>query len=237
MDTLPIIVPDISIWQKTASDPTTLDFSQMYHAGARGVLIRAGYGTVPDVTFVDNWKRALDHYLVVLHYWYMVNDISPQAQLDAYIKVVSKTTLTYRYELDFEEEKAIKSSSQPGEYLEYMVKGIYTACGQYPTIYTGPTYYAKYGRKTEVMKNCPLHIAHWNVTKPMIPAPWTSCVLHQYRVMPQGYDFGVQSKDIDLSVWHSDLKGLHEFAGLPYKRENDMYIEERIEKLLAIHRY
>jgi lysozyme len=63
------------------------------------------------------------------------------------------------------------------EIKKYYSAGIYTSPG-----------YANYTLKNATwMKEFPLWIAHYGVTKPTIPAPWTEAVLWQYTSKGQGY--------------------------------------------------
>ena len=70
--------------------------------------------------------------------------------------------------------------------------------GYFPLIYTSV---GKWGQITGVKSwavNCPLYVAHWYVTNPSIPAPWTTWVLHQWTNKGVGSQWGADSTYIDL---------------------------------------
>jgi GH25 family lysozyme M1 (1,4-beta-N-acetylmuramidase) len=70
-----------------------------------------------------------------------------------------------------------------------------------PIIYTNPATAAQIGPhlfvpEQELLASCPLWVAHWGVTAPTVPVPWTSWTFHQFTAT--GSTAGV-SGNVDLN--------------------------------------
>jgi hypothetical protein len=232
-----IIVPDIASHQKDPRDIMHLDFSKMYHAGARGLLFRASCNMTPDLQLQLDYEHALKHELAVLHYHYLYWYNTPAEQMKTYLNYVKPLGLTSAYELDYEEKTGKYPRTKPAQWLTECVKIIFGETGKYPAIYTSPGYWQSYASKDPIILNCELHLAHWNTVKPIIPAPWTKYMMLQCAVKNEGRIYGVQTDTIDLSVWADTIESLFERAGLIYKDPASLSDVERLSRLEAIHTF
>ena len=230
-----VIVPDISIYQKVSTDPVRIDFSQMYHAGARGVMIRAGLGLQADPVFLGEYGRAMDHRLALLNYWFLKFTIPVVTQVQAYLNTIKNVGIPPYYEIDYEDRLGITYPTKPQRWLTETVKRVFDGTGEYATIYSSPGYWMQYPGTDPIFAKCPLHVAHWDKVVPMIPKPWTKAILHQYDVQGVGYDFGVQSPNIDLSIAKISLEELYRLVKQPYKTYDAMSDAEKLDWLEAIH--
>ena len=57
----------------------------------------------------------------------------------------------------------------------------------------------------EYFKQYPLWVANYNVTRPLIPKPWTDWLLWQYTEKGDGKPYGVASANIDLNHYKGDF--------------------------------
>ena len=71
----------------------------------------------------------------------------------------------------------------------------------YPGIYTSVGLWNPHVLPWSGWKNCPLWVAHWNVTKPTLPRDWTDYLIWQYKLY-DGKTWGVSSAKVDLDQWH-----------------------------------
>lgn len=232
-----IIVPDISEHNKSPIDPQAIDFSQMYHAGARGVLCRMGQGLLIDKIFESVYKRVLDHYLFLLNYWYIYWHLTPLAQMKAYLAASDRLGLAGFYELDYEQPRKKGDITTPVKGLNECIHIIYNEKGIYPAIYTSPGWWNTYPSNDPIVLNCPLHIAHWKRVDPIIPAPFTKAFLHQFDVPVVGYDYGIQTTKIDLSIGYESLEYYYKLANQEYQDPAKMSVEQRLTRIEAIHTF
>jgi len=76
--------------------------------------------------------------------------------------------------------------------------------GYFPIIYTSVGAWSRVTGVKSWAVNCPLWAAHWYVTSPAIPAPWTTWAVHQYSNKGVGSLWGAESTYIDLDRGKDD---------------------------------
>jgi lysozyme len=226
---------DLSEWQRLKTDPTHINYSQMYHAGVRFVIYRAGIGTYHDKVYVSDYLRAIAHRLLVTHYWYLRWDVSITDQITHYLDVCNQTHMARSLWLDYEERKNITTRKDISGRLVTAVNMIHSQLGLYPGIYTSPGFWQEYYSLDPVIANCALWIAHWGVAKPIVPKGWTDWTFWQYQIGTHGEDYGVQSKSIDLDVYRYDYPALYRLFGQVYIDDAQLSPADQMRKLLAIH--
>lgn len=95
--------------------------------------------------------------------------------------------------------------------VEYRM-GLMRWCSDRPLIYTSPGYWADYGSSSPQWNRFGLAIAHYYVTAPLIPLPWTHYDFWQHSDKGDGLAHGVESKQIDLDWFNGGLEELREYA-------------------------
>lgn len=217
-----VIGPDVSFYQDDPTTAASINFVKMA-ANAGYVIIRAGQNTWEDVKFDISWK-ASKGLLPRGSYWFYDSRIDPKVQAKKYIscfadpKDMGELPLwcdfedtyggpfgTWRHWYDFIEE--LKRLA-PGKAI-----GIYTAY-YYWRERTLPHMITV--MQLAYFKQYPLWIANYNVTVPLVPAPWdaTEWTLWQITDNGDGALYGVESKNIDLNYFNGDETDFENFFGV-----------------------
>lgn len=211
-----VIVPDVSFWQDDDSTPQKVDFTKMRAAGAEGVIIRAGQNTWLDEDFADYWRAARASGLPRGSYWFYDSRSSPESQANRWKFALDGDMPELGLWVDLEEnyngvyrgERYWKTFIETVKTLCPGVKvGIYTSYGWWTNqIIADPGYFA----------NFPLWLA-WYTSNPAnvaVPRPWTASVLWQFSSTGDGARYGVESSEIDLSVWNGSLESFKSYFNL-----------------------
>jgi GH25 family lysozyme M1 (1,4-beta-N-acetylmuramidase) len=220
------IFVDISKWQGE------IDFNRMKAAGIKGVMMKAGQGTVVDPKFEVNYFAARTAGLLVGMYWYFDSRATPYDQARAWAILVNK----YGYDLvcafDYEENYGGRYGGivNLSEFIRQFQ--IFTNVPDIDiVIYTGFFYWSEHGSNNSMWARFQLWLAWYgNEQDVRIPQPWTHERLWgwQFTDHGDGWAFGVESREIDLNFF---VKGLMVFEALygetgevpPPAQETGMY--------------
>ena len=172
-----ILILDVSHYQGA------MDWNIAKSKGVKGAIIKASEGTTwRDDQFKRNVAecRRLGIAWGAYHYFYPT--MNAMLQASNFIDSLMGYEPNLGIWGDLEQPGAgidvsIVAHSFMDEIKKYYSAGIYTSPG-----------YAKYTLNgTAWMKEFPLWIANYGVTKPTIPLPWTECVIWQYSSKGTGY--------------------------------------------------
>jgi lysozyme len=209
--------PDVSMYQDAPSTPQQIDFVKMRAAGAQFVIIRAGQNAWIDPDWVYNHTEAHKAGLPTGAYFFYDSRVSPQSQANLFLALTSDIDLELGIWLDLEEKYL-------GPYRGWanwkLCLEILKAHAPRVGIYTGPSYW-KENRPLgttylNYFKSFPLWIANYEVSQPIIPAPWTpdECVFWQYGTPSIGPEYGVESIEIDMNHFNGDAVAFASYFGL-----------------------
>lgn len=110
----------------------------------------------------------------------------------------------------------VELPSVPAPLLRTVVQRIYTVFQKWPLIYTSAYYWGFVVGDTDkqwVAERCPLWVAHYGTTSPILPTYYLSYQIHQYAANGDGLAWGAQAKEIDLD--YSRKSWLAQFASTP----------------------
>ena len=168
--------------------------------------IRAG--SINDVTgvcytdyeFEYNADHAADHVDKVGYYWFMRPKWDPIKQADYFYNLTKNKPRSLPLACDIE----VNGSAHA---VKLFCERLYFLTGERPVIYTNPnTWLYKLTGDKDWAVVYPLWIANWDVNEPQIPPPWTEFAMWQYAVLPDGREYGAQSKSLDHNI------GKHSFV-------------------------
>lgn len=214
------IGPDVSFYQDDNSTPMGVNFVTMKNAGASWVTIRAGQRYWIDEDFHTNWKNAQLAGIPRGNYWFYDSRSAPRGQAELWAYALDGDLGEMPLWCDFEDTyngpygswkdwydfiEAVKKFTN-----SYIDIGIYTAYYYWKERTAGVP-----SANLEYFRQYPLWIANYNTDRPLVPAPWSAdeWTLWQYTDHEDGYKYGVESREIDMSVFNGNLQ---EF----YKRFN-----------------
>jgi lysozyme len=168
---------DVSEWQGA------VNFQKAKNNGADFSFIRAQFGLNQDNRFIANWNNAKDAGLLRGAYMFPITSVSSSLQIIKFAGILDKDPGELPPVLDIEPyQDSIPNKQTILEYVNFILDEF----GVYPIIYTG--YYAwrdKVRSTDDIFAKCPLWIANYDVSKPIIPAPlkeWTFWLaLHHWR--------------------------------------------------------
>jgi hypothetical protein len=79
----------------------------------------------------------------------------------------------------------------------------------------------------------PLWIANYDVVEPKVPSPWLSYVFWQFTPSGDGYEFGAESKEIDLNYFHGQYVEFCEYFKLAPVQEDETDMSSEDIRYLA----
>lgn len=199
-----VVVVDVSFWQDSNYTPEKINFTKMKLAGVDGVIIRAGQHSYIDEDYTINRMLAESDGLPTGAYWYYDSRISPQVQAKKFHDVVGDNFPELGIWADYEENYGGAWSG----YLNFKkfideLKALFGS-SRLIGIYTGPYYWIDNVPQSsrDYFKSYPLWIAHYKVSVPLVPSPWTRYTLWQYSSEGDGYSLGAESKEIDMNYFN-----------------------------------
>lgn len=206
----PVFGPDISFYQ---DDPTTMfgvDFQKMKAVGSKFVLIRAGQNKWGDKAFRFNWTEAKRAGLLRGSYWFYDSRVSPKEQAKLWVSMHDGDLGEMELWADYEEIYNGKYSNW-GHFYDFLEAVKSFAPGKKIGIYTGYYYWMEKTQlisksQKEYFKQYSLWLAAYNLSGPIVPAPWTSWKFWQFTSNGNGALFGVESLDIDLNYYSGTLE-------------------------------
>lgn len=209
-----VLGTDISHWEDNPSTPQRIDYKKMKSAGAEFCIFKATQGSkFVDVVFKEDWNRAKEAGLVLGAYHFLDWSADGDKQADHFIKTIGNRKLDFPPVVDYEFRTDSLTPKQMMDELWGFVYRIESVMGIVPMIYTGPSFWKTYGSTASIWASYPLWIANYEVTKPIIPAPWTEYTIWQYTPSGNGSTYGVEALGIDLNYFNGDLNDLYMFVG------------------------
>jgi lysozyme len=212
-----VLGPDISLYQDNNTTPAQIDFRKMKAAGASFVIIRAGQNTWIDPDWQYNYIEAKKAGLPRGAYFYYDSRVTPESQAALFLSLVDGNYPELGIWLDLEEKYlgAYRGWANWKRCLD-----ILKARAPRVGIYTGPSYWKENrplgATYLNYFKSFPLWIANYEVSQPIIPAPWTpdECVFWQYGTPSIGPEYGVESIEIDMNYFNGDAAAFASYFGL-----------------------
>ncbi len=207
---------DCSHWQNDKSTPQKMDFKKAAAAGAHFAFIKVSERGGIDVDYEYNWKAAKEADMPRGGYHFLRWDLPATTQARVFCAALQDDPGELPPVADFEapaKDGLYPSNSMLLAFLEEVEKIL----GRRPMIYTSPGFWKSHGnnkttrRPEQFWSIYPLWIAHYfttmnpGITKPSIPAPWSSWTFWQYTATGNGPAFGAESKGIDLNLFNGDL--------------------------------
>lgn len=226
-----VIIADVSFWQDDDETPYKIDFSIMRSHGVDGAILRAGQNTWYDEDYIDYAANADRIGFPRGAYWFYDSRSNPIHQADKFADLIEVTGFPKlgiwgdyeeRYGGPYGGEKNFKAFMDrlkerfPGKLI-----GVYTAY-YYWLEKTTATFRANF-------KDYPLWIAHYRVSKPLIPSPWSDYLFWQYTDTGDGKKLGVESHELDLNLYRrgfEEYKSYFKLGDLNHPNITDSYAEE-----------
>lgn len=207
--------PDVSFYQDNNNTPQQINFNQMRTAGADFVIIRAGQNTWADPDFAYNWKAAKAAGLPRGAYWFYDSRATPISQAKLFASLIVNDLPELGAWLDLEETYG--GSYQGWQNWRLCLESLRISLPRVG-IYTAPFYWMERRPSTSealsFFKSFELWIAHYNVTTPLIPGPWTSAVFWQYGTPALGIQYGCESVEIDMNYFNGDQQAFENYFNL-----------------------
>lgn len=185
------IVTDISFWQASAN------FDVMKLAGARAVVAKCTQGTTIFDSKYNTYVNDCDE--MPLGSYHFMSNSNGTAQADWYTSHLRPHMIPLMHWGDVEVngikssyiyQWAVRVKNNLGM-ADYSKIGIYTSAYMWSLVVDD-------GYKAWIANNLVLWVAHYGVDAPLLPAGWTTYVLHQYTPKGDGHLYGVESLNIDL---------------------------------------
>jgi lysozyme len=189
-------------------------------AGVRFAYIKATQSTyIVDDTFEKNKARAKAAGIVFGLYHYVSWDNPAADQANFFVTTARGDWGQLPPALDYEERGKVNGvdhvpSDAVGR-LWAMTQIVRSVYGKPPVIYTGPDYWKNYGALDSAWSQFPLWDANWEVTKPLIPAPWKSYFMWQKSGKGPGSVYGASSQFVDLNEIPMTEEEWQTFLGVP----------------------
>lgn len=113
---------------------------------------------------------------------------------------------------DFEDLN-LQTAAKAADHLITWVRAYSGLMGHYPIIYTAPAWFSQINAaltdgQRAVLRSCPLWVAHWNVSAPAVPAPWTDWTFWQYTNKASVPGVTVAVDNNRANITKTDLDGL-----------------------------
>lgn len=168
---------DVSHWQGP------VDWKAEKRRGLAACYVNVGQGmTYTDPTAARRIRNATFARIPVGAYLFLTPGVgSGEAQADRLLKMAPLRPGQLRPCLDFEWNQLHLNNQQLAAWLLGAVTRIHTRTGYFPTIYGSPGILSPVTTiHPEVFGRCPLWVANYGVSRPTVPAPWTSWAAWQW---------------------------------------------------------
>ena len=207
-----VLGPDVSFHQDDNGTVQQIDFAKMRAAGAGFVIIRVGQNSWVDPDFRRNYQAAKDAGLPRGCYWFYDSRTSPLSQALTCAATIGTDYPELGVWLDLEENYG-------GGYRGWQnwIQCLAALKTKFPRVgcYTAPFYWMlnrpQDAESLAYFKSFDLWLAHYNVTTPLVPSPWTSWVLWQYGTPAEGLKYGAESLEIDMNYFNGDINTFHNY--------------------------
>ena len=196
-----VIGPDVSFYQDNPGTSRQIDFTKMKES-AGYVIIRAGQNLWIDSDFGYNWSSAKAAGLPRGSYWFYDSRAEPNQQAELWYSQVGNDLGELPLFADLEENYGGQYKGWKNWYIFITRLKALIGNRQEIGIYTGYYYWLENAPskqtapvELEYFHQYPLWIAHYGVTTPSVPAPWSSdeWTFWQYTDKGDGGLYGVES--------------------------------------------
>lgn len=192
-------------------DPGTV-WKTTQGAGIGFAYVKATEGlTFTNNLFASDWAALKNLKMLggAYHFFHPGSDASQQAQF--FLKTVGANAANDLPPLlDWEATDGVSSAAQIQAALTWL-KAVEKSTGKIPMIYVSPSFWNTLGNPTGFQRY-PLFIAHYGVSCPQIPPPWSKWVFWQTGT---GSVPGVQSSQADKDVFNGTLPTLNALSLQP----------------------
>jgi lysozyme len=147
------------------------DWTAVRESGVVFAFIRASHGVKADRKFREHWEGARAAGLIVgAYHYYEASDRFWQAW--TFIDELEKVDHSGMLPPVLDVEAGKPAAEELGEWLNE----VEDYSGRCPWIYTMPAWWP---HPSDVFSRFPLWVAHWGVSAPRVPAPWTDWIVWQ----------------------------------------------------------
>ena len=196
---------DVSVYQDT------IDWDTVAGAGIEFAIMRASVADNEDTRFDFNWPEARRVGIIRGAYHYFYPDVDAALQAETFLAAVGTLEPDdLPPTLDVEEQDGVPPPDTYAALVREWLDLVEAGTGRVPMIYTGAYHWETYVQAAD-MADHPLWAAHWGVTCPLVPDPWTGWVFHQYEVGDYGAVPGITTR-IDRDVFNGDMAALLDFV-------------------------
>jgi GH25 family lysozyme M1 (1,4-beta-N-acetylmuramidase) len=192
----------------------TVNWTSVKNAGYVFGFAKATEGTTyTDADFKSNWKNMNSAGLIRGAYHYGHPSISATEQAQYFVNAVNAaggydTANTLQLVLDIEDSDGL-SPSEVWTWVQDFMAEIESLTGKPGIIYTGYYFWVDDVGNPDNNLNCPLWIADYGVSSPLVPTAWSTWTFWQYS--DTGSVPGV-SGDVDLDYFNGSLTTLKKFC-------------------------
>jgi lysozyme len=230
---MPILGTDISTWDGN------WDVKKAKAAGDRFVYIRCSVGLRKDNQVNASIAKAKAEGFPFGLFHYITWDVPALEQARLFVAAANGSWGQLPPVLDYEErnQDLLGIDHVPSDAigrLWNMTQVVTPAYGKPCWIYTSPDYWKCYGSPNAGWKQFGLWIAHWGVTSPIVPLPWTSYSMWQTTAKGPGLLHGSEAKEIDLDQVPMTETEWLAFLGNPIPPPA-LTLEERVRRLEVLH--
>jgi lysozyme len=211
--------PDVSVWQDDNSTAQQIDFDKMKSFGASYVGIKVSQSNWIDQDFIFNWNHARQKGLPRIGYHFLDWDVEPTKQAETYYGAIKNDPPEVLAVCDYEKRENHPGKKKAVDYLwNYLetLDDLLNLLNRRPkqSIYTSPSYWKEFGTSDVLWTAYELWLAHYGVTIPSIPKPWTKWTFWQWGTPAWGLSFGAESKDIDMNWFNGQAEDFKKLFGV-----------------------
>jgi GH25 family lysozyme M1 (1,4-beta-N-acetylmuramidase) len=198
---------DVSYWQET------IDWDTLAAGDVNFVIMRASVNLSEDSNFDVNWAGARRVGIIRGAYHYFHPDVDAAAQAETFLAAMGPLEADdLPPTLDVEEDDGAPPPDQYAAGVRTWLDMVEAATGRVPMIYCTGYFWESRVQATD-MADHPFWAAHWGVTCPNVPTPWTDWAFHQYDVTDAGTVPGITTR-IDRDVFNGTMDDLLDFLSV-----------------------
>ena len=205
---------DISTWQDSPLITGHIKFDVMKLEGVEFVFVKSSQAAFTDPDFPLNWQAAKAAGLLRGAYHYFDWSKPALEQARYFSALLKDDPGELPPVVDYECRKNVPSAGTARLALRTFLEEFKRLSGRTPILYTSPGYWAEFGSADGYWLQYSLWIAHYYVSKPTVPKPWTGWTFWQYTDKGDGLAYGVETKQLDMNVFDGNVDSLHQFAGV-----------------------
>ena len=231
---------DVSFWQDDNTTPQQINWRKAKAAGAVFAFIKASQATYKDQDFEYNWREAKAAGILrgAYHYFdYRMEPPKTQAQYMIRLLRNDPGELPPVMDLEINPYWAPPSRENLLKMTQVFLSELEAAFGRKPLFYTNPNMiYHVLKPVPDWLTEYPLWIAHYDIPRPTMFAPWRRWTFWQWTDKGDGLLFGMESKQVDMNWFNGTEAELRQWAGLELPAPlPEPSLEEKVARLWAAH--